>query len=169
MELSVEELRTRLQQDGVLLLRDFLDRQTLTALRAAADRCFKAIDRLEPIPARYGFIPQAHSLLLTSLLDCGIETERDLIAPLNAAVLRELFSSLLGAQWRIRLEHSWARRKFAPHHAPSGSQIQMPLGPVMYRLPATSTLMPSGTPSCSSPCSSPKMRPFVNEPFAATS
>ena len=44
----------------------------------------------------------------------SIETERDLIAPLNAAVLRELFSSLLGAQWRIRLEHSWARRKFAP-------------------------------------------------------
>ena len=98
MELSVEELRTRLQQDGVLLLRDFLDRQTLTTLRTAADRCFQAVERSAPISTGSRYIPQAHSLLLTSLLDCGIETERDLIAPLNAAVLRELFSSLLGAQ-----------------------------------------------------------------------
>jgi hypothetical protein len=121
MELPVEELRTRLQQDGVLLLRDFLDQQSLIGVREATVRCFQAIERLETIPARYRFISQAHSLLLTSLLDFGIESERDLIAPCAGGPLGDAFSSLFGARWRWRLEHSWARKKFAPGNAPESA------------------------------------------------
>jgi Phytanoyl-CoA dioxygenase (PhyH) len=124
MKIPVEELRTKLQEDGVILLRHLLDQHTLTSLRDATVRCFQAIERLEPIPARYRFISQAHSLLLTSLIDFGIQTERDLVAPLAAAPLGDLFSDLIGARWRCRLEHSWVRKKFAPLHAASGHQIQ---------------------------------------------
>src|SRR5712692_3526758 len=43
------------------------------------------------------------------------------------------------------------------------------LGPVTYKFPCLSTLIPSGTPSPLAPGSSPKMCPFSNDPSPATS
>jgi hypothetical protein len=125
MEMAAEELRATLRDEGVVVLRGLFAPERLTRVREAAGHCFEGIGRLKPIPARYRFIPQVQSLLLTALLDFGIESEEALLAPLSAAGLGELFADLVGARWRCRLEHSWARKKFAPRNAPaSGYALQ---------------------------------------------
>lgn len=111
-------MQARLQQEGLVLLRNFLPVDLLTPVREAARRCFASIAGMECIPERYRFIPQAHSLLLASLLDFGIEGEEALTAPLSAAVLGDLLTDMVGPGWRCRLEHCWARKKFAPRNAP---------------------------------------------------
>jgi len=131
MEMSGEALRARLERDGVVLLRGLFAREPLTRLRGAASRCFAAIEDGRAVPQHYRFIPQAHSVLVTALLDFGIESEEALVAPLCAEGLDktdgldEMFSGLVGGRWRCRLEHSWVRKKFAPRNAPgAGYQLQ---------------------------------------------
>src|SRR5215472_7186549 len=125
MEASRQGLRGNLERDGVLLLRSFFPSGPLNRLREAATRCFEAIESGKPVPEDYRFIPQAHSVLLTALLDFGVENEEVLLAPLSVDSLAEMFTDLLGGPWRCRPEHSWVRKKFAPRHAPAaGYRIQ---------------------------------------------
>lgn len=124
-ETAGKELRERLQNQGVVLLRSLFPRGPLTRLRAAAAQCFKAIESGRTVPEHYRFTRAAHSVLLTALLDFGVDGEEALLAPLCADGLDDLFSDLVGGRWHCRLEHSWARKKFAPRNAPgSGYYIQ---------------------------------------------
>jgi hypothetical protein len=41
------------------------------------------------------------------------------MAPLSAPGLELLFSEAMGSNWRCRMEHSWARKKFSPLQAPT--------------------------------------------------
>jgi hypothetical protein len=117
----MRELLETLRNDGVVLLRNFLPLDPLTFLREAASRCFDSIESGRPVPAHYQFNPHAHSVQLTALLDFGIESETVLTAPLLADGLGEMFTDLLRGRWRCRLEHSWARKKFAPRNTPSST------------------------------------------------
>ena len=119
------DLWQNLQGEGVVLLRNSFAQEPLKRLCEAATRCFAALDSGNPIPERYAFNPHAHSVRLASLLDFGIESEQALLAPLSTDRLGVMFSCLLGGPWRCRLEHSWARKKFAPRNAPaSGYHLQ---------------------------------------------
>lgn len=113
-----EGLQARVRNAGVVLLHDFFPREWLTRLRDGAVRCFAAIEAGTAVAEHHRFIPQANSVLLTSLLDFGIESEADLMAPLAANGLGEMSSDLIGGPWRCGLEHSWLRKKFAPRNAP---------------------------------------------------
>jgi hypothetical protein len=123
--MSPDELRSNLDNEGVALLKSFFSLDCLTRLREAAGRCFGAIEGRGAVAERYRFSPQANSVVLHSLLDFGIESEKALMEPLDAAGLDGLFSGLVGGRWRCRLEHSWVRKKFAPRYAPAaGYRIQ---------------------------------------------
>jgi hypothetical protein len=124
MEIAGDEVRGMLAQEGVVLLRNGVAREPLLRLRAAAERCFEAIGRMERIPGEYCFIPQAHSLRARALLDFGVGSEEELGGPLRADGVGALFADV-GEGWRCRLEHSWVRKKFAPGKAAStGYRIQ---------------------------------------------
>ena len=113
-----EQLWARLRDEGVVLLRDFFSREALTLLREAAGRCFEAIETGRPVAEPYRFSRQAHSVVLTALLDFGIASEEELLAPLAADGLGDVFSAALSGRWHCALEHSWARKKFAPQNTP---------------------------------------------------
>ena len=117
-EMVGEELRERLQHEGVVLLRSVFSLEPLIRLRDAVTRCFEAIEAGTTVPQPYRYIPHANSVQLTALLDFGVESEAVLLAPLSADGLSEMFSQLIGGAWRCRLEHSWVRKKFAPRNAP---------------------------------------------------
>jgi hypothetical protein len=121
---SCEELRARLRDEGVVLLRDFFPREPLTCLREAASGCFAAIQSGRPVRELYRFNVHAHSVSLRALLDFGMASEEALTAPLAAAGLTGIFEDLVGSGWQCMLEHSWARKKFAARNAPSGYHIQ---------------------------------------------
>jgi len=120
-----EEFHATVQDEGVVLLRNFFAGDVLTRLREAASRCFGAIESCGRVSEHYRFTPQANSVLLAALLDFGIESEAALMAPLARDGLNELFTGLVGGRWRCRLGNSWARKKFAPRNAPrAGYRIQ---------------------------------------------
>ena len=120
-----EDIYATVQDQGAVLLRGFFALEPLARLREAARRCFEAVEAARAVPEHYRFTPQAHSVLLNALLDFGIESEAPLIAPLAAVGLDAIFSELLAGPWRCHLEHSWARKKFAPRNAPRpGYHIQ---------------------------------------------
>lgn len=117
-EAAGKGLRGRLRDEGVVLLGSVFPRGPLMRLREAAVQCFKAIESGRSVPERYRFTRAAHSVLLTALLDFGVDGEEALLAPLRADGLDDLFSDLVGGRWHCRLAHSWARKKFAPRNAP---------------------------------------------------
>lgn len=115
-----EELYERLRSEGVVLLRDSFVRESLIRLREAAGRCFASIESGKPVLDGYRFTPQAHSVGLTALLDFGVESEEELLAPLAALGLDAVYTG-----GRCQLEHSWVRKKFAPYKAAAmGHNIQ---------------------------------------------
>ena len=118
MARSKEKLQVGLHDEGVVLLHNFFAPEPLNRLRDAASRCFAAIAEGRPVPDRYRFTQTAHSVLLTALLDFGIDSDEALLAPISADGLAGMFSALLGSRWQCRLEHSWARKKFAPRNLP---------------------------------------------------
>jgi hypothetical protein len=114
-----------LLEEDVVLLRRFFPGETLGRLREAAIRCFEAITSGRAVPESYRFTAQAHSVQLTALLDFGFGNKDELIAPLSAPGLTEMFAELIGRRGHCRLEHSWIRKKFAPRNAPrDGYHIQ---------------------------------------------
>ena len=102
-----------LRETGVVVLRDVFATDGLRALREAAARCFEAIEAGDYPVHRY-----SHSVLLGALTDFGCGPE-DLLAPLNAPGMTDLFSAAPGGAWSCKMEQSWARKKFAPRNAPS--------------------------------------------------
>jgi hypothetical protein len=114
------DTETELREHGIVLLRDVFHKDSLNRLKQAADRCFEAVGQAQSLPDRYRFNRFSNSLLLTTLLDFGIDGEKELLAPLSIPGLGPLFSSAMGLDWVCNLEHSWLRKKFAPRQAPAG-------------------------------------------------
>ncbi|MGO9336662.1 MAG: phytanoyl-CoA dioxygenase family protein [Terracidiphilus sp.] len=110
---------TELIEQGAVLMRDILAKDSLRLLKEAAERCFDATDRGEPFPERYRFNRLSNSLLLRSLLDFGCGGTEELLAPLSAPVLETMFSAAIGHEWICNMEQSWVRKKFAPRKAPA--------------------------------------------------
>ena len=115
----------QLLEYGVVLLRDFFPKDSLTTLKGAAEKCFEAIKEGEVIPERYQFNRFSHSALLNSLTDFGCTSE-ELVEPLSAPGLGQLFSEAIGGEWICRMEQSWIRMKFSgiqvpdPRYQPQG-------------------------------------------------
>ena len=110
---------TQLREQGIALLRDVFAKDSLTRLKEAAERCFEAIERERSLSERYRFNRFSHSLPLTALLDFGLSSAGELVAPLSAPGLDALFSEVIGGEWTCNMDQSWVRKKFAPLQAPS--------------------------------------------------
>jgi hypothetical protein len=110
---------TELRELGVVLLRDVFAKDSLNRLKAAAERFFEAANREELFPNRYQFNRFSNSFLLTALMDFGCASEEELLAPLSAPALEDLFSAAMGRAWTCNMEQSWVRKKFAPSKAPA--------------------------------------------------
>jgi hypothetical protein len=116
---AAENPSTQLREHGIALLRDVFAKQTLTRLKEAAVRCFEVISGERPLHARYHFNPFSHSVLLTALTDFGCDNAEELVAPLSAPGLEQLFSEAIGCEGTCNMEQSWIRKKFAPLQAPA--------------------------------------------------
>ena len=102
-----------------MLLRTAFAPSPLANLRAAAIRCFEAIEVAKPesVPSHYQFSRLSHSVTLPALLDFGCAGSEELTAPLASAGLEQLIQEATGEELTCHLEQSWARRKPAPCHA----------------------------------------------------
>ncbi|MGD0049647.1 MAG: phytanoyl-CoA dioxygenase family protein [Bryobacteraceae bacterium] len=116
--MATDDSATQLREQGIALLRDVFAKGSLTRLREAAARCFEAIRTERSLPERYQFSRFSHSVLLTALMDFGCGSE-ELMAPLSAPGLGQLFSEAMGCEWTCNMEQSWVRKKFAPPQAPA--------------------------------------------------
>jgi hypothetical protein len=113
-----DQLTAQMLEHGVVLLRDFLSKDLLLRLKAAAVKFFQAISDGDAIPERYLFNRFSHSALLNCLTDFGCTSE-ELLEPLCAPELNELFSAAIGSAWTCRMEQSWVRMKFNPLQVPN--------------------------------------------------
>jgi len=116
--LWIQDEAVQLGEQGVALLRDVFPKPSLNKLRDAAARCFETVRTRESLPAHHQFNPFSHSVLLTALTDFGAGGAQELIAPLSAAGLGELFAQAVGPKWTCRMEQSWVRKKFPPRQVP---------------------------------------------------
>jgi len=101
--------------------------EILTRLRCAAERCFAAVDPVRqvlvsPSGVSYRFSPFSHSVILNALLEFGIDSPEDLVAPLSIEGLSELLADAMEEPVTCRLEESWVRKRFAPRNARSPYQ-----------------------------------------------
>jgi len=115
---ATDDSATQLREQGIALLRDVFAKGSLTRLREAATRCFEAIRTERSLPERYQFNRFSHSVLLTALMDFGCGGSEELVAPLSAPGLEQLFSEAMGCEWACNMGQSWVRKKFAPLQAP---------------------------------------------------
>lgn len=111
----------QLLEDGVVLLRDVFAKDLLIAFRAAATRCFEAVETDNLLAERYRFNRFSHSVPLAALMDFGCS---ELTQPLSAPGLDELLCEAMGCAWTCRMEQSWVRKKFAPMLAPDGLSVE---------------------------------------------
>jgi hypothetical protein len=119
------DLSIQLREQGVVLLRDMFATDSLTRLKAAADQFFQGIGSTGSLPGHHKYNRFSNSVLLTALLDFGVGSLEELLAPLSAPGLALLFSEAMGRAWTCNVEQSWVRKKFAPHLAPaSGYHLQ---------------------------------------------
>jgi hypothetical protein len=114
-----DDAATQLREQGVALLRDVFAKGALSRLKEAATRCFEAIESGKSLPDRCQYNRFSHSVLLTALLDFGYAGNEELMGPLAAPGLSQLFSEALGCEWRCSMDQSWIRKKFAPAQAPA--------------------------------------------------
>jgi hypothetical protein len=117
-EVVTGDSATQLREQGVALLRDVFPKDSLTKLKEAAARCFEAIGTGRSVPERYRFNRFSHSVLLTALTGFGCGGPEELVAPLSAAGLYQLFLDAMGCEWTCSMEQSWVRKKFTPLQAP---------------------------------------------------
>jgi hypothetical protein len=116
---ATDDAPKQLREQGAILLKGAFEKSTLIRLKEASEQCFQAIAAERPLPEHYGFSRSSHSVLLRALLDFGCQGMEQLMAPLSAPALEPLFSKAVGPKWICKMEHSWARKKFAPHQAPA--------------------------------------------------
>ena len=114
-----DDSATQLRGQGIALLRDVFAKESLTRLKEAAARCFEAIRIGRPLPEHYQFSRFSHSVLLTALMDFGCSGPDELLAPLSAPGLEQLFSEAMGCEWTCSMEQSWVRKKFTPLQSPA--------------------------------------------------
>jgi hypothetical protein len=112
-----EAIAIELREEGTALLHDVFPKDSLTRLKDAAARCFEAIGTEGSAPSHYRFNRFSHSVLLTALMDFGVDSQ-ELVAPLSVAGLDQLFSEAMGCDWTCGMEQSWVRKKFTPQQAP---------------------------------------------------
>ena len=117
--MATADQASKLREQGIVLLRDIFQKDSLNLLKKAAERCFELIDRGHSLPERCRFNRFSNSLLLTALLDFGVGGDLELLAPLAAPGLEALFSAAMGQHCTCNLEQSWVRKKFAPLQAPA--------------------------------------------------
>jgi hypothetical protein len=103
--------------DGAVVLRGVFAAGSLTVLQEAATRCFEAIESDYAAAGRYGFNPYSHSVPLDALREFGCSAE-EVLAPLAAGGIGDLFWGAMGGEWICQREHCWVRKKFAPSQAP---------------------------------------------------
>lgn len=113
-------LRQQLQLHGVVLVRGAFPAGALAALRTAISAAFDAVEagRAPGLAQPYGFSPFSHSLRLPVLLHFGCSGPEDLLVPLAGAGLDDLFTAALNIPLACDLQHSWARKRYAPATAP---------------------------------------------------
>lgn len=117
---AVADLTEQLARQGVVLLRDEMEKRLLRRFRTAAERCFAAIEAERPVETeeslrdRYGFNPFSHSVLAAALLDFGCDELEELLAPLRVSRIAHVITAAMGAGWSCSREQSWVRKKFAP-------------------------------------------------------
>jgi len=121
-EISVESAAAQLLEQGVALLRGVFAAGALERVGAATERGFEAVETNSGLAERCRFNRFSHSIPLASLEEFGCSGE-ELVAPLSAPGLGNLFSEAMSGKWVCRLEHSWVRKKFAPVRDP-GSHPQ---------------------------------------------
>jgi len=121
---ATEDPSTHLREQRVAVLKDIFAKSSLATLKEAATRCFYAIGTETSLPARYRFNRFSHSVLLTVLRDFGCDSAEELVAPLSAPGLAQLFSEAVGSAWTCNIEQSWVRKKFAPRQAPRDYHLQ---------------------------------------------
>jgi len=114
--------RARLREEGVVVLRTAIPLEILRPLRRAAEACFAAVDPIQqvlvsPTGVSYGFSPFSHSVLLKALVEFGLDSHEDLVAPLSTEGLSELLADAMGEPVTCRQEESWVRKRFAPRNA----------------------------------------------------
>jgi hypothetical protein len=114
-----DDSAAQLREHGIALLRDVFAKDSLTTLKEAAARCFEAIGTGRSLPDRYQFSRFSHSVLLTALMDFGCFGSEELMAPLCAPGLEQLFSEAIGGEWTCSMKQSWVRKKFTPLQAPA--------------------------------------------------
>jgi hypothetical protein len=120
-----DDASIQLQEQGVVLLRDVFDPDSLAQLKAAADLFFQTMGPERSLPERYRYNRFANSVLLAALADFGCADGEALSAPLSAPALRSILSAATGPAWTCNMEQSWVRKKFAPQQAPpSGYYLQ---------------------------------------------
>jgi hypothetical protein len=115
---AIDDSATQLREQGIALLRDVFPKGPLTRLKEAAARCFEAITTERALPEHYRFNRFSHSVLLTALMDFGDGGSEELVAPLSAPGLDQLFSEAMGCEWTCSMEQSWVRKKFTPLQVP---------------------------------------------------
>ena len=103
-----------LRRQGVVLLRDVLEKRSLVRIRTAAERCFDAIESEKAIQDRYGFNPFSHSVPAATLLEFGCDGWEGLLAPLRVMRIEQVITDAMGPGWSCNREQSWVRKKFAP-------------------------------------------------------
>jgi hypothetical protein len=118
------DLTIQLREQGVVLLRDVFAAESLTGLKTAAERFFQAIEAEGSPPEHYRYNRFSNSALLTALVDFGGGSVEELLSPLSAPGLGELFLEAMGPGWTCNLEQSWVRKKFAPRLVP-GSRYHL--------------------------------------------
>ena len=118
-DVPTDDSATQLREHGIALLRDVFAKSSLTSLKEAAARCFEAIRLERSLPEHYRLNRFSHSVLLTALMDFGCGGSEELVAPLSAPGLEQLFSETMGSKWTCDMEQSWVRKKFAPLQAPA--------------------------------------------------
>jgi hypothetical protein len=119
------DLSLQLRERGIVLLKDVFRADCLNRLKAAACRFFQATGPERSLPEQYRYNRFSNSVLVTALADFGGGDREELLAPLSAPGLGQLFSEAMGAAWTCNTEQSWVRKKFAPQLAPDfGRNLQ---------------------------------------------
>ncbi len=116
---------TALPEQGVVLLQGVFSKDLLPPLRESADACFSRIaaGHTQELAAGYRFTPFSYSVLLAALLECGVASREELVAPLAVIGLNDLLADFRAGPVECspavcNLDESWVRKRFAPSNAP---------------------------------------------------
>jgi hypothetical protein len=124
-DLMTDDLSIQLRERGIVLLKGVFATDSLTRLKESADRFFQATGPERSLPGQYRYNRFSNSVLLTALTGFGCGNREELLAPLSAPGLGQLFSEAIGVAWTCNMEQSWVRKKLAPGRAtPSGYHLQ---------------------------------------------